>query len=169
VNQKYTITVMVVILITITALSLTLWNRRDTGIFQKVKKVKFISGPSVHNDALAIQLLNEGKPLLIGGIAVLGDGGYIVRTVCFLQQIGKSSNKTRNIKGWSYFVNQWPGLKQSGLQHFDSTKNEMPTQIALPNYMVYFIAEIDPSLLESDANQHELQEAANYAVTFIHD
>lgn len=134
-----------------------------------LSKIKLISGPSVHNDAMATQLLSEGKPLLIGGLAIIGNEGYMVRTVCFLQQTGTNAEgEPTGLKGWSYFVDKWPDLKHSGFQHFDTTKNEV-TELALPSYMSYVVAEIDTSLLEPSASKRELQAAADYAVTFIHD
>ncbi len=132
-------------------------------------KVKPFRGLSSQGDSGTIQLLQQGKPLLIGGVSLLGEKGYIVRTVCFIQSTGLDQDgKIAGLKGWSYFVNDFPGRKFSGLKHFDSSKGEI-VELALPNTMTYFVGEIDISLLESSADQKELRAAANYAITFIHD
>lgn len=126
--------------------------------------------PAEHtsNDELAHQLLESGRPTLIAGLSLLGDMGYISATVAILQASEfNSEGQADQLKGWNFFSGH-PDRKLNKPQYLD-LKAGKTTELAIPNTMVYFVAEVDTKLLDKNTDRKQLKKVIDYALTFVHD
>lgn len=116
---------------------------------------------------LATQLMMGGTPTLIGGLSLLGESGYICRTVAILQVLKPQSLVEGSLRGWNFFAGH-PDLSLNAPRYID-TARDIQTSLAIPNTITYFVAEADPELVEENVNPNRLQEIIDFTLTFIHD
>lgn len=111
-----------------------------------------------------------GHGFLTAGLSMVGEDGYIVRSVGIYRGIEPDMAKKSfgHIQGWTYFDGHPdPGL--NGLSYFDSRKMEPGHDyLAIPR-IKYMMAEVNGSLLGESADHRELQEVIDYALSHIVD
>lgn len=136
---------------------------------QKVPEKLRLSDGGVSNDEFCKQLAQHGKGFLAAGLSLVGEEGYTVRAVGLYQGIGQqdADGLFEHIHGWSYFVGH-PKSELNGLRHIDSHTDDVQ-ELAMPNTICYFAAEVDPALLDKNADQDELYAVIRFALAHIHD
>jgi len=140
-----------------------------TGTANIPTKVKLTDERSLSNDEFAEQLLGEGKPVLIGGLSLIGRGGSIVYAISILQATSVGEDGTiEHLKGWCFFKGHPKLFGRNGFHYLDSAKGKL-TALALPNTMTYVVAEVDSSLVEKEADKRELKEVINWSLPQISD
>lgn len=137
-------------------------NSHHYGNFREYVKVKFL--PKVPKSITFIEdesELKEGVAMVIGGLNLIGDKGYICPTVTLL--MGDESK----LWGWSLCIGN-PDQKEEALYFFNtSEKTHRGTE--LPNTMTYFQAKVDAKLLRENADRKSLEEVVAYVLPHICD
>lgn len=119
------------------------------------------------NDELATQLIVRGTPVLIGGLSLVGELGYICRTVAIIQGLNLGSERKGSLKGWNFFTGH-PDSSLNAPKYFDTARG-IQTSWAIPNTITYFVAEADPELVQEGIDPNRLREVIDFTLTFIHD
>ena len=125
--------------------------------------------PSYWQEATASpdELLLQQKVVLIGGLSLIGERGYIVRVVSVVQAVGVENGQAKGLRGW-YFFSGHPDKTLEGIQYFDTMRGKLKAS-PFPNTMTYVVGTVDLSLAEEHTNRRELQRTIDYAMTRIHD
>lgn len=111
-----------------------------------------------------------GHGFLTAGLSMVGEDGYIVRSVGIYRGIEPDTEKKcfGHLQGWT-FLDGHPDPGLNGRRYFDSREAEPKSgNIAIPR-VAYLKAEVDGSLLDHDADRRELQEVIDYALSHIVD
>ena len=124
------------------------------------------SGAQVYAN-LVDKIALEGKPFIIAGLSLEGARGYLVRLVGIYQGLDWNGSEFKRLIGWS-FADGRPGWFSNGLRRV-GTKRLWKGPVAIPNLMVYFVAEADPELCGKNIGRTVLQDVIDYALTYIHD
>ena len=113
------------------------------------------------NDEVAFDLFAAGKAVAFGGISLIGNQGYVVYMIGFLQV------KNEHIHGWSLVIGH-PEKKVPDFSFIDTTVAPL-TEFPFPNVITYFVCQVDENLLMADASQEQLEAAARFILAFISD
>lgn len=107
------------------------------------------------------QALKEKKTVVYGGLSILGNEGYVARVVAILKPGLLMPH------GWGYIDGGPPGIPR-GLFRVNLLKvRSFP--LLLPNYLVYVVGEIQPSMSRRFASQENLHNIVSWALSHIHD
>ena len=132
-------------------------------------KVKLTEDKTLSNDEFVEQLLMEGKPVLMGGLSLIGEGGTMVLAISILQATSFGEDGTvEHLKGWCFYQGHPKLFGRNGFHYLDTARGKK-TELAIPNTMTYVVAEVDPSLLEEKADKRELKEIINWTLPQISD
>ncbi len=107
------------------------------------------------------QALKEKKTVVYGGLSILGSEGYMARVVAILKPGLLMPH------GWGYIQGGPPGIPQ-GLFRVNLLRlRSFP--LLLPNYLVYVVGEIQPSVSRRFTSRENLQNIVSWALSHIHD
>ena len=107
------------------------------------------------------QALKEKKTVVYGGLSILGNEGYITRVVAILKP------GLLMPRGWGYINGGPPGTPQ-GLFRINLLKlRRFP--LLLPNYLIYVVGEVQPSMNHRLALKENLYNVVSWALSHIHD
>lgn len=115
----------------------------------------------------------DGEPqmvpaMVIGGLNLIGESGYICPTVTLLSPDEKSGK----IRGWSLCIG-YPDQVDEVPYYFEISADEGIKGTArgteLPNTMIYFQAEIEIFLTSKDVPIENLDEVIAYVLPYISD
>lgn len=118
-------------------------------------------------DAEAMQRIENGKTVVIGGLSLVGESGYMVPVVGIIKT-GAVTEDSTHLKGWSLHLGH-PDEKFRMLRHFNTEQSIEDVCLPLPNCIVYFACETDSALIEEDADAETLMQIAHFVVPFIND
>jgi len=137
--------------------------RPEKGVIPK--RPTYLRRPSVveasSRDDAVIELLQNGKIAVYGGISLLGEFGTIVCKIGFLQL------KDEILRGWLLAINH-PEEETANFKYVDTSSAPL-TEIPFPDTIVYFAGEADESLIAPDASLEELKSVARFILPFISD
>ena len=118
------------------------------------------------NGELMMQILLAGKPFLVAGLSLIGEHGYIVRSVGIYEGVDRTGNTFQGLRGWTVHAGH-PKHRLNRLRYIDSRQGD--ANLALPNTMVYLVGEVDPKLLDESADHAKVEKIIEYAMAQIHD
>jgi len=99
--------------------------------------------------------------LVVGGLSLIGDEGYICRTVTLMM------GDERHLYGWSLTLGH---PDYAGVPYFfDTAEPGMARGIEIPNTMAYFQAAADATLARKDAPANMLDSVFAYVLPHISD
>ena len=122
-------------------------------------------GVQTHSELIG-KIVLDGKPFIIAGVSLEGANGHIVRSVGIYQSLDWDCSKFKRLIGWSFFEGR-PRWFSNGLRRVD-TKRLLKGPVAIPNLMVYFVAEADPELCGKNIDRAVLRDVIDYALTYVH-
>jgi hypothetical protein len=135
-------------------------------------KVILAEDRPIHDSEFFGQLLLQGKPVLMGVLPLSGREGHIVSVVGIIQATSftEDRKKAEHFQGWLFFKGHPKLIGRKGLHRIDASRSKkVKLTLQKSKGTTYIVAEVDPSLVEVDANKRELQEVIDWALTFIHD
>lgn len=118
-------------------------------------------------DTEAMHRIENGKTVVIGGLSLVGESGYMVLVVGIIKT-GAVTPDGAHLKGWSLHLGH-PDEKFRMLRHFNTEQSVKDVCLPLPNYLVYFACETDSAFTEEDADAEVLTQIAHFVVPFISD
>ena len=111
-------------------------------------------------DEAIAEIIESGKPVVFGGISLIGAKGYIVT------EIGMTQIKDGNPRGWFLSL----GHPDKDPPDFVYADPDHPLDdFPFPNTITYFVGVGDEQFLEKDAPQEELEAMARFVLAFISD
>lgn len=113
---------------------------------------------ATRTEAAVIEILATGKAVACGGISIIGHRGHIVRIISLLQI------KDKNFHGW-LFTQGHPN-KKPGFEFIDATIGSL-NELPFPDYMTYFVGEVDKAILQKDILVEELESITQFIIPFI--
>ncbi len=119
---------------------------------------------ATQTDEAIVELLEGGKAVAYGGLSLVGEAGYIVYVVGFLQA---KDGQSGQVKGWTLAIGH-PEQENPDFRHVDTTVAPL-TEWPFPNTMTFFVGEAEEKLVVADASADELQAAARFILPFISD
>lgn len=153
------------------------FGRRPTGLPEGIIPT---DNQGFSNSELSVKLAEEGKPFIVGGISLVDPGmaiSYVVgihqwklpegMTFDEIKEKSDTDGLRIDIKGWNY---HYGGVRQgSGKYRYLDTLRGIETVLAIPNTMIYFIAEVESEFVEQTADQKKLKRIVEYTLKQIHD
>lgn len=118
-------------------------------------------------DMEALQRLENGKTVVIGGLSLIGEKMYMVPTVGIIQ-LTKREPEGGDMRGWALHLGH-PDEKFRKLCYFDTAQSAEDMALPLPNYLIYFACEINTEFTQEDADAETLMQIAHFVVPFISD
>lgn len=117
---------------------------------------------SLTHEDLFLKILDEGKPVVLCGLALIR-GDQVVHSMIIVEKDGAL------MRGWSVYRGH--PQQEMNTPCFMDQKKGKTAHAALPNFMVYLIAEVnDPSYVSEDLAPEELDKFVEHVIaTYIHD
>ena len=127
------------------------YNHKVDYLPEKTAEIEFLTGNEGSDDVGAV---------VIGGLSILGDTGYISPVVTILL------NHPKKTAGWCLCLGYPEAPKEP--YYFD-VKEKTHKGLELPNCMTFFEAKIDPAMAEPNADQKRIDAIMNYVLPHISD
>lgn len=104
---------------------------------------------------IAFGLISEGKPVIVAGV---GQADARRKVWIFQATVDPENNMLRDYKGWQY-------MDGTTFGHVDTKAGVHGDDIDYPDH-VYFVAEVDESMLKRTADEDAVIAAINYALSY---
>jgi hypothetical protein len=111
--------------------------------------------------------IEAGKTVVLAGLSLVGKQGAMVAVVGIIRK-GSTTPEGMHVHGWSFNAGH-PEERFRMLRYFDTERSTEDICFPVPNCMVYFGCDTDPSLVEEDADAEVLQQIVRFVMPFISD
>lgn len=126
---------------------------------EELKKMEHL--PKKPECILPLPEENVPHPIVLGGLSLFGDKGYLCPVVTLLM-----GNENR-LWGWSQCLND--PSHDGKLYSFDTDKKETLRKTEIPNTIVYFQAGVSSELVDENADQETIKKVVEYVMMHISD
>ncbi len=126
----------------------------------------FPSRVGTYDDEAATRLENK-EAIVIAGLSLIGDAGYMVGVIGTMSVITTDDGEN-HLRGWSLHLNH-PDVQFRQLRYFDSSQTDEDIELPLPNCMVYFSSLVDATMTEETADAETLLQIVYFTASFITD